>query len=168
MNYETATIFRGRKFLWQKSIKKKPQNILCVTWYLCRGKKEGKKEAAYLKPADVAAPLGLFQLSDLHSILRQLLRIWKQPDHFYFWCFKRKWLHGEVSTYNLLDMTILVFYHQHLHHRRHHRGDELIIYLKREDVLLRWWWCWWWQASSLSDISKFEKRGVILERMCSH
>ena len=41
--------FEERKYLWQKSIKKKTQNILCVTWYLCRGKKEGKKEAAYLK-----------------------------------------------------------------------------------------------------------------------
>ena len=44
-------------------------------------KKRGKKEAAYLKPADVEAPLGLFQISDLQSILRQLLRIWKQPKH---------------------------------------------------------------------------------------
>ena len=85
------------------NMKKKTQNILCVTWYLCRGKKEGKKEAAYLKPADVEAPLGLFQLLDLHSILRRLLRIWRQPDYLHFWCFKRKWWHGAVSTYHLLQ-----------------------------------------------------------------
>ena len=42
-NISRKEVFCGR------NLKKKTQNILCVTWYLCRGKKEGKKEAAYLK-----------------------------------------------------------------------------------------------------------------------
>ena len=118
MNYETATILRGRKCFCGRNLKKKTQNILCVTWYLCRGKKEGKKKAAYRKPADVAVPLGFLQLLDQQLILRQLLRIWKQTEHLYFWCFKRKWLHGAVSTFQLLHITTIIFSSPSQHRRK--------------------------------------------------
>ena len=51
MNYETATIFRGRKFLWQKSIKKKKNSKYSLRHLISLSRKERWKEGSSLSQA---------------------------------------------------------------------------------------------------------------------